>query len=77
MCSLDSHYNVGSFALKFIFNPNAEFYKVADIEESAKYPLGKMRPLSNYAPVIDEECDVVKPYVTSINECGWVRCKVL
>lgn len=52
LCSISHYYLVGSLALKYIFNYGAEFYKVADVDEAMKYPIGRTRPLQNYSPAV-------------------------
>lgn len=76
ICSINNYFLVGFDALRSIFNTNAEFYKKANVDLAMKFPLGIHRPLINYEPKVGEECDVVKPYITSTSYCGWVRCKV-
>ena len=77
LISIRWEFRVGFDAIRCIFNTAADFYKGNRNDMSLKYPLGVNRPLSNYSPSIGEECDVVRPYITSNNICGWTRCKVL
>ena len=35
------------------------------------------RKLSFYEPEVEEEVDVVKPYITSTSYCAWTRCKII
>lgn len=63
--------------MRFVFNPSSEFYKTSNIDMSLNYPLGKDRPFEQYNPMEGEDCDTVKPYITSTSFCGWTRCTVL
>lgn len=68
---------MGYDALRFIFNSSSEFYKTARADLGLKFPIGVSRPLERYEPAPGEECDVVRPYITSTSFCGWTRCTVL
>ena len=75
--SIESEYQVGFDAIRLIFCHNSEFYKTANLDPTLNYPLGKDRPLVQHFPKVGEECDVVKPYITSTGFCGWTRCTVV
>ena len=75
--SISKDFRVGFDALRCVFNTASEFYKTNRNDMSLKHPIGLNRPLSNYSPKIGEECDVVRPYITSTSFCGWTRCTVL
>ena len=75
--SIRKDFRVGFDALRMVFNCNSEFYRTARNDSTLKYPIGLQRPLPKYCPAIGEECDVVRPYITSTSFCGWTRCTVL
>jgi hypothetical protein len=47
------------------------------LDRNLDFPIGRANPLPRYHPQINEECDVVKPYITTTSPCTWVRCTVL
>lgn len=67
---------IGADALRYIFDASQTFYKGARIDQNSEYPLGLTRPLQKYTPQVGEECDVIRPYITSVGTCWWTRCKV-
>lgn len=75
--AIGNDFRVGFDAMRFIFNLNADYYKSANLDLSLAYPIGKDHPLPQYSPAAGEECDVVRPYITSTSFCGWTRCTVL
>lgn len=75
--SVSKRFAVGTEALRNIFNTEAEFYKHSRLDIESRFPLGKRHPLHYYEPEVGEECDIVKPYISSITYCGWTRCTVI
>ena len=75
--ALSSGLNAGAEALKTLFDGNAEFYKRNLHDNNVEFPLTRERPLAVYTPVAEEECDCVKPGLTTTSKMGWTRCKIL
>ena len=63
--------------IRWFYDINVGFYKFNNLDRSLEFPLGRNHPLPRYHPQLNEECDVVKPYLTMISSCNWVRCTVL
>ena len=68
---------VGFDSLRLIFDHLAEFYKHNLHDKSVEFPLTRERPIQLYFPAVGEECDVVRPSLTTTSRMGWTRCKVL
>lgn len=47
------------------------------LDRNLDFPIGRANPLPRYSPQVNEECDVVKPYITTTSPCSWVRCTIL
>jgi hypothetical protein len=75
--AIQHRFVVGSESLRMLFDSNAEYYKYNMLDRNIDYPIGRDNPLERYFPEVNEECDVVKPYITTTSPCGWVRCLVL
>ena len=71
--SLSQEFRVGSQALKVIFDTACEYYKHNNLDPTLRYPLGINRQLNWYEPEAAQSIDVVKPYISSTNYCGWSR----
>lgn len=41
------------------------------------YPIGRSNPLPSFVPTVNEECDVVRPYISCTSVCTWSRCLFL
>lgn len=74
---LRSRFVLSVEVLRYLYDLNAEFYKFNNLDRALDFPLGRAHPLPRYQPQINEECDVVRPYITMISSCNWVRCTVL
>ena len=74
---LNSRFSYGLEAARHIFNVKAEYYEYNCIDRNLDFPIGRLHPLPKFVPTINEECDVLKPYVTCTAPCVWTRCLVL
>jgi hypothetical protein len=75
--SIEKSYIVGYDAMRSIFSASELLYRTAHIDANSQYPLGPERPIKRYLPAAGEDCDVIRPYITSIGYCNWTRCTVL
>ena len=69
--------NVGSDSLRLIFDSASEFYRKNMLDNNVEHPLGRERPLKHHFPAVGEDCDVVRPGLTTTSRMGWTRCRVL
>jgi hypothetical protein len=47
------------------------------LDRNLDFPIGRSNPLPRYSPQVNEECDVVRPYIKITAPCNWVRCTVI
>lgn len=72
-----SRFGINVEVLRYLYDMGSDFFKYNNLDRNLDFPIGRDNLLPRYQPALNEECDVVKPYVTMQSSCGWTRCTVV